>query len=48
MELPRIEALKADPAGWYEANKLDAAKVAVQGPKARERPEQLHSDEHKK
>ena len=38
-----IEALKADPAGWYEANKLDAAKVAGQGPKARERP-----DEHKR
>src|SRR5438105_5982716 len=35
--LPRmIEALKADPAGWYEANKLDAAKVAGQGPRPRE------------
>ncbi|UUP18123.1 NAD-dependent epimerase/dehydratase family protein [Nitratireductor thuwali] len=31
--LPRmIEALKADPAGWYRANKLNASKVAGQRP----------------
>ncbi|MCW5701637.1 MAG: NAD-dependent epimerase/dehydratase family protein [Bradyrhizobium sp.] len=36
--LPRmIDALKADPAGWYRANKLNAAKVAGEGTKAQER-----------
>lgn len=36
--LPRIvDALKADPAGWYRANKLNAAKVAGSGTKAREK-----------
>lgn len=31
--LPKmIEALKADPPGWYRANKLDPAKVAAQAP----------------
>jgi nucleoside-diphosphate-sugar epimerase/uncharacterized membrane protein len=34
--LPRmIDALKADPPGWYQANKLNAAKVAGMGAKAR-------------
>src|SRR5260370_33805235 len=43
--LPRmIEALKEDPAGWYRANKLNAAKVADRGGKARERAETLHAE----
>ena len=29
-----IEALKADPVGWYEANKLDSARVAAAGVEA--------------
>jgi hypothetical protein len=36
--LPKIiDALKADPAAWYRANKLNFAKVAGLGPKAHER-----------
>ncbi len=39
--LPKmIEALTADPVGWYEANKLNAARVAAQGIEA-----QLAQDE---
>lgn len=40
--LPRmIDALKADPAGWYRVNKLNATKVVDLGAKARERAENL-------
>jgi nucleoside-diphosphate-sugar epimerase/uncharacterized membrane protein len=42
-----IDALKADPAAWYRANKLNAAKVAGRGAKARERAEALHADHEK-
>jgi nucleoside-diphosphate-sugar epimerase len=44
--LPRmIDALKRDPVAWYEANKLDAAKVAgAKPPPAEEEPE---NHEHK-
>ncbi|MFC0808855.1 NAD-dependent epimerase/dehydratase family protein [Ensifer sp. P24N7] len=42
-----IDALKADPPGWYRSNKLNAAKVADQGSKARERAEAVHAN-HKK
>ncbi|KUM28558.1 DNA polymerase III subunit epsilon [Mesorhizobium loti] len=46
--LPRmIDALKADPAGWYRANKLNAAKVAGEGTKARERVKAVHSKHEK-
>src|SRR3546814_8548739 len=30
-----VAALRVDPVGWYEANKLNAAKVAGRGEKAR-------------
>jgi nucleoside-diphosphate-sugar epimerase/uncharacterized membrane protein len=41
--LPRmIDALKADPAGWYRTNKLNAAMVAGTGKKAHERAKELH------
>jgi len=36
-----IKALKADPTGWYRANKLDAAKVAGRGKKSRARTARL-------
>jgi nucleoside-diphosphate-sugar epimerase/uncharacterized membrane protein len=39
-----IDALKADPVGWYHANKLNAAKVADKGAKVRERNEKSHAD----
>jgi nucleoside-diphosphate-sugar epimerase len=40
--LPKIiDALKADPAAWYRANKLDFAKVAGLGAKPHERAEDL-------
>jgi len=40
--LPKIvEALKADPAGWYRSNKLNPAVVADQAPAVRERREHL-------
>jgi uncharacterized membrane protein len=46
--LPRmIDALKADPAGWYRANKLNEAKVAGRGEKARRRAEELHAEHEK-
>ena len=36
--LPRmVEALKTDPASWYRANRLDAAKVAGHGGEAKEK-----------
>ncbi|RWA75418.1 MAG: NAD-dependent epimerase/dehydratase family protein [Mesorhizobium sp.] len=38
-----IDALKADPAEWYRANKLNAAKVAGEGTKARKRAEAFHA-----
>jgi hypothetical protein len=31
-----IAALKADPVGWYRANKLNAAKAAGKGTTSRE------------
>ncbi len=37
-----IEALKADPVGWYRANKLDTAKVAATAP----RHEATHGPAH--
>lgn len=44
--LPRmIDALKADPTGWYRANKLNAAKVAGRGAKARQRAKEFHADQ---
>jgi len=46
--LPRmIDALKADPAAWYRANKLDAAKVAGEGTKALEHVRSLHAEHQK-
>jgi Vitamin K epoxide reductase family len=46
--LPRmIAALKADPVAWYRANKLDFAKVAGLGSKARERAEELRVERQK-
>jgi nucleoside-diphosphate-sugar epimerase len=43
--LPRmIEALKADPVGWYKANKLNAAKVAGRGAKAHERAKEFEAN----
>lgn len=40
--LPRmIKALNADPGGWYRANKLNAAKVAGYGGKAKEKAKAL-------
>lgn len=46
--LPRmIEALKADPAGWYQANKLNAGKVAGEGAEARKRSEAHHANHEK-
>ncbi|GAB1581130.1 NAD-dependent epimerase/dehydratase family protein [Phyllobacterium phragmitis] len=38
-----IKALKADPAGWYRANKLNAAKVEGRGRKAQARAERLRA-----
>jgi len=46
--LPRIiDALKADPAKWYRANKLNAAKVVDRGAKAHERAEKFHAEHEK-
>ncbi|MEO5324038.1 NAD-dependent epimerase/dehydratase family protein [Mesorhizobium sp. CC13] len=46
--LPRmIDALKADPAAWYRANKLNASKVAGSGAKARERARTFHAEHDK-
>jgi nucleoside-diphosphate-sugar epimerase len=46
--LPRmIDALKADPAEWYRANKLNAARVMDRGSKARARAEKLHAEHEK-
>lgn len=46
--LPRmVEALKADPANWYKANKLNAAKVAGIGRKAQERSKELQAEQQK-
>lgn len=46
--LPRmIEALKADPAGWYRANKLNAAKVVDRGAKAHELAEKFDAEQEK-
>jgi nucleoside-diphosphate-sugar epimerase/uncharacterized membrane protein len=46
--LPRmIAALKADPVGWYQANKLNAAKAAGKGTTSRERSEALHASHEK-
>lgn len=42
-----IDALKADPAGWYRANKLNAAKVVDLGAKARERAEKFDAEQEK-
>lgn len=43
--LPRMtEALKADPQRWYQANKLNAAKVAGQGAKAEKRAKAAHAE----
>jgi nucleoside-diphosphate-sugar epimerase/uncharacterized membrane protein len=42
-----IAALKADPVGWYQANKLDAAKVAGLGRKAVERSKQPQAEQQK-
>ncbi|MDX8512686.1 vitamin K epoxide reductase family protein [Mesorhizobium captivum] len=39
-----IEALKADPPRWYQANKLNAAKVAGQGAKAEKRAKAAHAE----
>lgn len=39
-----IDALKADPAEWYRANKLNAAKVAGRGTKSREWAEAFHAN----
>lgn len=42
--LPRmIEALNADPAGWYRANKLNVARVTEQESNAQERAKQIHA-----
>jgi nucleoside-diphosphate-sugar epimerase/uncharacterized membrane protein len=46
--LPRmIDSLKADPVSWYRANKLNAAKVAGRGEKARHRAEEIHAEHEK-
>ena len=46
--LPRmIAALKADPVGWYQANKLNAAKAAGKGTTSRESSEALHASHEK-
>jgi hypothetical protein len=46
--LPRmIAALKADPVGWYQANKLNAAKVAGKETTSRERSKTLHTSHEK-
>ena len=46
--LPRIiDALKADPAEWYRANKLNAAKVVDRRSMARERAAELHAEHEK-
>lgn len=43
--LPRmIDALKADPASWYQTNKLNAAKVAGTGRKVLKRAEEAHAE----
>jgi nucleoside-diphosphate-sugar epimerase len=42
-----VEALKADPTGWYKANKLNAAKVAGLGRKAQERSKELQAEQQK-
>ena len=38
---------KADPAGWYQANKLNAARVAGRGAKTRERAQGFHAEHEK-
>jgi len=44
--LPQIiGALKADPPGWYRANKLNYAKVAGLGRKAVEREKEFHAEQ---
>jgi nucleoside-diphosphate-sugar epimerase len=44
--LPRIiAALKADPVAWYQANRLDFAKVAGLGTEARERAKELRVEQ---
>ncbi|HKB23273.1 MAG TPA: NAD-dependent epimerase/dehydratase family protein [Methyloceanibacter sp.] len=46
--LPRmVTALKADPAAWYQANKLDSAKVVGLGRKAFERSKALQAEQQK-
>ncbi len=46
--LPKmIAALKADPAAWYRANKLDSAKVAGLGQKVLARSKELRAEEEK-
>ena len=46
--LPRmVNALKADPASWYRANKLNAAQVAGSGAKARERADAFEAEHGK-
>jgi nucleoside-diphosphate-sugar epimerase len=42
-----IEALKADPAGWYQANKLNAARVAGEEAETRKRSDALHTNHEK-
>ncbi|KXF78501.1 DNA polymerase III subunit epsilon [Paramesorhizobium deserti] len=42
-----IRALKADPSGWYRINKLNAAKVAGRGGKARARAAGLQARQEK-
>jgi nucleoside-diphosphate-sugar epimerase len=47
--LPKmVAALKADPPGWYRANKLNAAKVAAEAPQAQqpEKPSREEPVEH--
>src|SRR5262249_37373277 len=46
--LPRmIAALKADPVGWYQANKLNVAKAAGKGTTSPESSEALHASREK-
>ncbi len=45
--LPKmIEALKADPVGWYEANGLDSARVAAEGAAAEPSTHEHGSGDH--
>lgn len=43
MLLRMIDALNADPAGWYRANKLNVARVTEQESNAQERAKQIHA-----